>query len=548
MRVAPRDRFRVSVNAAPEPAVAFKIASEDWEFEQIHRLNYQVFVDEIPQHPANAERALVDVFDDQNTYIIAVRGRRLVGMMALRGQRPFSLDRKLPDLDRHLPSTTRPCEIRLLATTAESRNGVVFRGLARLLARTALRQGYDLAVISGTLRQARLYRHLGFVPFGPVVGAGEALYQPMYLTREAFRQRGRAIWAPSPRIDRRGATPLNFLPGPVDLHPNVRAALHLPAISHRSAAFARDFRAVGQALCRLARASHVQILMGSGTLANDVIAAQLGLDPVPGLILANGAFGDRLIDHATRFGLPFKTLSIPWGRAFDRSAIEALLDEAPAPAWVWAVHAETSTGVLNDLAALKDLTAARGIRLCIDAVSSLGAAPVDLRGVALASGVSGKGLGAPPGLAFVFHDSTPRPAPRNVPRYLDLGYHVEKSGIPFTMSSNLVHALQAALDVLEGERRFVEVARLALRLREGLRGLGLRALAETASFPAVTTLALPLNRSAAEVGRRLDDAGYLLHYRSEYLLSRNWLQVCLMGRHTTETIDGLIEALREALA
>jgi hypothetical protein len=176
-------------------SVRFKVASEDWELQQVHRLNYQTFVEEIPQHAPNVEGSLVDAFHEQNTYIIALRDRQVVGMVALRGQRPFSLDKKLPDLDQHLPPGRRPCEIRLLATTPDSRNGFVFRGLGKLLAQYALGQGYDLAVISGTTRQQKLYRHLGFAPFGPLVGSGAALYQPMYLTLEAFRTHAKAFGA-----------------------------------------------------------------------------------------------------------------------------------------------------------------------------------------------------------------------------------------------------------------------------------------------------------------------------------------------------------------
>ena len=128
-------------------ALRFKIASEPSEFEQIHRLNYATFVEEIPQHACNEDRRLVDAFHPENTYVVAMRGDRLEGMMAVRGTRPFSLDAKLPDLDRHIPQGRSLCEIRLLATRRECRNGVVFRGLANTLARHALAQGYDLSLL-----------------------------------------------------------------------------------------------------------------------------------------------------------------------------------------------------------------------------------------------------------------------------------------------------------------------------------------------------------------------------------------------------------------
>jgi predicted N-acetyltransferase YhbS len=164
-----------------DPQFSCKIATEPSEFEQIHRLNYQTFVTEIPQHDPSLDRRLVDRYHAQNTYLIALAGDQLVGMVAVRDQRPFSLDEKLPDLDFHLPPSRKLCELRLLSVIPSHRNGRVFQGLLTLLLDHARRRGYDLAVISGSLRQSRLYQHLGFCPFGPEVGPPKARYQPMYL-------------------------------------------------------------------------------------------------------------------------------------------------------------------------------------------------------------------------------------------------------------------------------------------------------------------------------------------------------------------------------
>ncbi|MGH7199124.1 MAG: aminotransferase, partial [Planctomycetaceae bacterium] len=99
-------------SAADSASTCFKVATEAWEFEQIHRLNYRTFVEEIPQHAPNADGALVDRFHDENAYVIATRGRQVLGMLAVRDRRPFSLDRKLPGLDGLLPRTERPVEVR----------------------------------------------------------------------------------------------------------------------------------------------------------------------------------------------------------------------------------------------------------------------------------------------------------------------------------------------------------------------------------------------------------------------------------------------------
>ena len=84
----------------------YKIANTAEEYEQIFKLNYETFVDEIPQHEKNETKKLKDkfhyqihlvhsLFHDKNIYIIAKKEGEVVGMMALSDERPFSLDLKL---------------------------------------------------------------------------------------------------------------------------------------------------------------------------------------------------------------------------------------------------------------------------------------------------------------------------------------------------------------------------------------------------------------------------------------------------------------------
>lgn len=169
--------------------IVFKTADSDKEMEQIHRLNYRAFVEEIPQHAPNVEKQLVDKFHSENTYVTGLDGgNEIVAMVALRNRRPFSLDGKLENLDSYLPAARSIGEIRLLYIIPRLRTVHTLRRLLAAAVREALEKGWDSAVISGTTRQAKLYRHLGFVPFGPLVGTAEASFQPMYLSREAFEQ------------------------------------------------------------------------------------------------------------------------------------------------------------------------------------------------------------------------------------------------------------------------------------------------------------------------------------------------------------------------
>ncbi len=166
----------------------YKIADTPQEYEAIHALNYETFVEEIPQHEINTQKQLIDKFHHENTYIIAKDDQELVGMLALRGQRPFSLDHKIPDLDSYLPEKKKICEIRLLSIKKDYRQGTVFFGLSEKLLEVCLQQSFDYCIISGTTRQIRLYSHIGFIPFYQLVGKEGAYYQPMYLTLENLQK------------------------------------------------------------------------------------------------------------------------------------------------------------------------------------------------------------------------------------------------------------------------------------------------------------------------------------------------------------------------
>ncbi|HSY42724.1 MAG TPA: aminotransferase class V-fold PLP-dependent enzyme [Candidatus Acidoferrum sp.] len=529
--------------------LTFKVATEDWEFELIHRLNYKTFVEEIPQHQASPTQRLVDKFNAENTYLVCLQARKLVGMLAVRGTRPFSLDHKLPNLDSYLPQGRTICEIRLLAIEKKfrgARGGQVLQGILALLWQHGVEKSYDLAIISGTPRQFRLYQHLGFVPFGPVVGSGDAQFQPMYVTLETFEVTAREFLRSSPA---RSFHPnaVNFLPGPVTVRREVRRAFEQAPESHRGDSFKKDFHATKQTLCELTKAKSVEIFMGSGTLANDIVAMQLSLLGGRGLILSSGEFGERLVDHARRLDLDFDTLKFGWGETIELSAVEEKLRgrKKSAYSWLWCAHCETSTGLMSELDALKNLCAETQTRLCLDCISTIGTMPVDLTGVYLASCASGKGLRSYPGLSMIFYNhSTAAEGARKLPRYFDLDFYARQEGIPFTFSSNLLHALRAAVKRVNWEKRFAETAEMSTWLRGRLVEQGFHLVGNGASVsPAVITIQLPPEISSVKFGGAMQETGYLLSFNSEYLRGKNWVQICLMGEYAREKVVSLANAI-----
>jgi aspartate aminotransferase-like enzyme len=527
----------------------FKTASEPWEFDEVHKLNYETFVEEIPQHERNETRTLVDKFHEENTYAICLSDGKLLGMLALRAQRPFSLDSKLDKLDAYLPQGRSLCEIRLLAVRKDRRNGQIFLGLMKMAADYCTDNGYDVAVISGTVSQERLYGHMGFVPFGPLVGKPGALYQPMYLTADSFHAHvarlakagmpasakahdkapasatGAKASSPSP-----GGRVINLLPGPVNVHADVLEAFRSAPVSHRSDRFVEDVKDTKRMLCALVGARFAEIFQGSGTLANDVVAAELSLLSTPGIVLSNGEFGERLVNHSEQSGLNFEVIRADWGAELPYAALAKRIINHPAVGWVWMLHCETSTGVLNDLPRVLAFCKERNIKVCVDAISSIGTLPVALGDVFLASCASGKGIAGLPGLAVVFHNHEIGPANRKVPRYLDLAHYAAASGVPFTFSSNLLHAFQAALHRIRPRERFERIRELSAWFRAEVRKHGFAILApDDCTSPAVTTIVFPPSVSSQRIGHGLEERGCLVSYNSDYLLKRNWVQICLMG-------------------
>ncbi len=538
-----------------EPTTVFKIATTPDEFEQIHRLNYQTFVEEIPQHSPSPTGRLVDRFHSENTYFIGVRGERVIAMMAARRRRPFSLDAKLPDLDRWIPHGRRPVEMRLLAVSPAYRNGPVPVQLLQFGAKYCLDLGDDLAVISGAVRRMPLYRALGFEPFGPQVGTPEAPYQPMTLTLENFARASglrRGLRASSHLVHEEATEedePLNLLPGPVAMSRAVRAAFARPPGSHRAPAFLAQVASLRRRIAAYAKATDVQIMVGSGSLANDVVAGQIAGLGQTGVVYSSGEFGERLADHARRAGLEFHWARQPWGSIPTRADLEEALAQVPSPGWLWVVHHETSTGVLNDLEMVKGLARERGLKLCVDCISSIGAVDVDLTDVHLATATSGKALAGYPGLALVFHQDKPAPRP-DLPRYLDLGLWADSDGTPFTHSSNLLTALDVA---------FAEVERLpAGRCGDGSLAHWFRAELRAAGFalcasephasPIIVTVQLPAAVRTSDVGSILEHRGFLTSHRSGYLIARNWIQFSLMTNPSRESLSKLIAHLCDLAA
>lgn len=561
----------------------FKRAESTEEVEQVHRLNFQTFVAEIPQYPDARGDRLVDKFHHKNVYFIVLCADQLIGMVSAHDQPPFSVADRLEDPAILSRPGVRPLEVRLLAVEPARRNSLVFFGLIWSLYEYAHTEGYTHLFISGIKERLPLYKRLGFEALGRAVGTGKASFVPMVLTigqlprkvervKKLWETRVERIALSSDKVREWGtagdeaddielsmdeAAPVCLLPGPVTTSAAVRQAFHQPPIYHRGPEFIRLFQTIRATLAGMVGCRNVALLNGSGTLGNECVAATLSAMPSPGrgLMLVNGEFGKRLAQQGKRFGLNPRILSWRWGQAWDLDEIDAALATEPAGSWVWGVHQESSTGVLNDLPGLVRLAAARGIRVCVDCISSLGAVPLDLNGVFLATGATGKSLGSFAGISIIFAHAD-RLADINaerIPSYFDVRAHLTTEGPRFTFPSPLLLALEAALAEYStpqrARQRYAHYADLGEFVRRQLRGMGIEPLAADAcASPVVTTFAPPIEESSEQFVERCRRWGFTIGGQSGYLAQQRMVQIATMGAVTRDDCQRLFDHLARWLS
>jgi aspartate aminotransferase-like enzyme len=531
--------------------IEFKEAETAEEIEQIHRLNHRIFAEEIGQHPQTSDGRLIDRYHDRNRYFIACERGALAGMISVHDGPDFSVASRLKN-PAALSALRAPLEIRLLAILPEFRNRSVLAGLFWQVCDYAQANHYSDLLISGIVDRLPMYRKIGFSPMGPPVPDGTASFVPMRISLEAAPAEfcSRSLLYGS-RWQRNHAESL--LPGPVAISGQVARAFQRPPISHRSEPFIAAYEETRSRLSELMGGMQGVIVGGSGTLANDAAAANFraAFGSREGLVIANGEFGERLIRQSARAGLRFRELRFAWGSPWNFKQIGQELCEKPG--WIWAVHLETSTGALNDLPRLIDLAHRNHIPVAADCVSSLGAVDTCFRSLPhqeplfLATGVSGKALGAYAGLAFVFlsEQAIDRLRGKELCPSFDLLEAAKTRGPLSTISSPLLLAVCEALrkdysGTSLRQARYAHYCQLGRWTRAQIRQAGLVPLArEEFAAPTITTFALP----SATFPRRCLRAGFKIAHESDYLSSRGWGQIATMGDLDQATLEPLFRSL-----
>jgi 2-aminoethylphosphonate-pyruvate transaminase len=351
-------------------------------------------------------------------------------------------------------------------------------------------------------------------------------------------------------------------PGPAVVSDRVHRAVAGPDLCHREPEYSEMFGRIREKLFHVAGVSgrdwELALIAGSGTAAME---AMTGASVRAGrrlLVCRNGVYGDRLATIAERLGIETAAVFAPQTEPIDPAEVAAALAADPTIDAVAVVHHETTTGLLNPVGQIASVARKRGVRVVVDAISSLGAEELDLAesGIDMVACTSNKCLHGLPGTSFVLLSPAGAARALEAPRrslYLDIAGYLaaqEKSSVPFTPAVPAVYGLEAALDELLDEglehRQGSYKARVAL-LDKAFARLGLEpTVAPENRSSSVRSLRLPPGVSYKNLHDAVKRDGYVI-YAGLGDAAKTTFRVCTLGALELGVLAGFADSLDRAL-
>ncbi len=347
-----------------------------------------------------------------------------------------------------------------------------------------------------------------------------------------------------------------FVPGPVDVAPEVLAAQAKPMMPHRS----KDFEAIFQRASEKAKAlfmTQYRVFLGTHSGSGMQEAGIRNFVNKTVLTCVNGAFAERWYEVAKTNGKEVDRLEAPWGEPIMPEALAAALKNKFYEA-VTIVHNETSTGTVSPLKELAEVvkTVSPDTLVMVDAVSSLGGDKIEMDawGVDFLLTSSQKCLALPPGLSLASANDRAMKRAETVENrgwYFDLlrmEKHRVKDSTPMTPVMPLIYALDLQMDriLAEGmENRFARHAAMAKRMQSWGIANGMNPMsAEAYRSKTVSTIQnskgwdiSALNKFLTQRGMRIAN-GYGAWKDKTYRIAH-------MGEIQPSDVENLIAALEE---
>ena len=302
------------------------------------------------------------------------------------------------------------------------------------------------------------------------------------------------------------------------------------------------------------------LLQGSGTYC---VEATIGATVRPAdrlLILANGAYGQRMARIADYYGINYSLVSLPETELVTGEVARRALEQYPDVTHLAMVHSETTTGLLNRIEEVADVIRGRGLTFIVDAMSSFAGVPIDIDALGIDFLVSSanKCVQGVPGVGFIIARRDRLMQTKGCARSLSLDIYDQWETMErghgkwrFTSPTHVVRAFYQAMQELKAEggiaarhRRYVENHRV---LVEGMRSLGFQTLlADEAQGCIITSFLYPdAAFDFASFYEQLKARGFVIYPGK--ISQADTFRIGNIGDVFPDDFRRLIEAVREVL-
>ncbi len=347
-----------------------------------------------------------------------------------------------------------------------------------------------------------------------------------------------------------------FIPGPVDVRPDVLEKMATPQIGHRTAECTALQASISERLQKLMYTKN-DIILSTSSGSGLMEMAVRSLTKKRAAVFSVGAFGDRWYKMCTSNGVPADKFKSELGEPTTPEMVEAALATGKYDV-VTVTHNETSTGVMNPVADIAKVVAKYpDVCFCLDTVSSLGGTkiPVDELGVDMCVASTQKCLGLPAGLsvAAVSEKAYQRALTvENRGLYFDLVSVLEKARknyqYPSTPSLSHMFALDYQLAyILEEEgldNRFARHLAMAKRTRDWARKHFAMLAEEQYASNTLTTIKNTRGYSVADLNKALAERGFMISNGYGDLKEKTF-RIAHMADAQMETLEELLAAIEE---
>ena len=348
--------------------------------------------------------------------------------------------------------------------------------------------------------------------------------------------------------------------GPVNVTQTVKQSLIYPEMGHREPEFEELYAEVREKLLKVFGVDPKKyspfVIGGSGTAAMESVLSSIVHRGKKMLVINNGAFGDRISEICSVYGIPTLKTHCQWGEYPDLYGIERMVIQELDIEAVSMVFMETSTGMVNPVREVGEICRRHNRMFAVDAVSGLAGDPLNIEesGIDFCLSNTNKGLSGLPVISFVLAKKNSVEKIKDIPErnyYLSLLKHIkyaEQNQTPFTPQIPLFFMLRQALDELleEGiENRINRYRENSSLMRKRLGEIGFKfQLPEKYMSNVMTNVLIPGNYEYEEFHTPLRENGCII-YPGKGPLEGKVIHIGNVGTSTTKEVNGFCDAVSQ---